>query len=84
MVVAFRASPSVCSVISLDSGMCTGVLESGCRTLTHAGLGFPFHFSPIVRKNTGILYLRVFCLSKNPEYLPAALLFFPAAEQRWA
>ena len=46
------ACQSICSVISLHSGMSraisTGVFEGGCWPLTHSSLGFPFHFSLFV------------------------------------
>ena len=58
-MVAFPASLSAWSFISLHSGMSRAihalyyvyvyfVYEGGCRPLTHFSLGFPFQFSPFV------------------------------------
>ena len=53
IMVAFTRQ-SICSFISLHSGMSTGVSKDVCRTLVHASLGFPFRLSLFVASSLNL------------------------------
>ena len=45
------------SIRRVQSSTPTGDFEGGCRTLTHASMGFPFHFRPFVASSCGKRWL---------------------------